>query len=80
LSEEEVLECLSAHLARIKFSDEGAIPIGVWMEGRRLCRDVDIKDAPFVALTLHLDGLLWTSDEDLKAALRAKGFSQFFSP
>ena len=80
LSQEELLECLSAHFARIKFSDEGTIPIGVWMEARRLCVDVDIKDVPFVALTLHLDGLLWTADEELKVGLQAKGFSQFFSP
>ena len=53
-----------------------AQPLGV----RRLCRDVDSKDAPFIALTLHLDGRLWTGDDRLKAGLRAKGFARFFEP
>ena len=39
LSEDELLECLSAHLSRIVFIDEGVIPIGTWMEGRRLCAE-----------------------------------------
>src|SRR5437870_8286861 len=46
LDEDELLECLNALLARIRFVDEGLIPIGAWMEGRRLC-EVDLKDAPF---------------------------------
>jgi predicted nucleic acid-binding protein len=45
-----------------------------------LRRDVDPKDAPFVALALHLDAHLWTSDTDLKTGLRAKGFDRFFEP
>ena len=80
LSEEGVLECLHELLARIQFVEEGSIPIGTWMEARRLCRDMDLKDSPFVALTLHLDGLLWSADEELKAALRAKGFVRFYEP
>ena len=80
LTEEALLECLSELLARVHFVEEGAIPIGTWIEARRLCRDVDPKDAPFIALTLHLDGRLWTGDDQLKAGLRAKGFDRFFEP
>ena len=80
LSEEDLLECLSQLLARVHFVEEGGIPIGTWMEARRLCRDGDSKDAPFIALTLHLDGRLWTGDNELKAGLRAKGFDRFFEP
>jgi predicted nucleic acid-binding protein len=80
LSEAEVLECLVELLSRISFIDEGSIPIGVWMEGRRLCADVDPKDTPFVALSLHLGGRLWSKDAQLKAGLQAKGFDQFFEP
>ena len=50
------------------------------MEARRLCRDVDAKDAPFIALTLHLNGRLWSGDAELKAGLRAKGYDRFFEP
>lgn len=80
LSEEDLLECLSELLARVHFVEEGGIPIGTWMEARRLCRDVDSKDAPFIALTLHLDGRLWTGDNELKAGLGARGFDRFFEP
>ena len=78
--EDELLECFHELLARIHFVEEGSIPSGIWLEARRLCRDVDLKDTPFVALTLHLDGRLWTGDEELKAGLRAKGFAFFFEP
>ena len=80
LSEDELLACLYELLARVHFVEEGSIPIGTWMEARRLCRDVDLKDTPFVALTLHLDGRLWTGDGELKAGLKAKGFDRFFEP
>ena len=80
LPDEELLECLNAYLSRITFVDEGVIPIGTWVEGRRLCVDVDLKGTPFVTLAIYLDGLLWTADAQLEAGLRAKGFAQFFSP
>ncbi len=80
LNEDELLECLYELLARIRFVEEGAIPIGTWMEARRLCVDVDPKDTPFVALTLHLDGWLWSADGELKTGLLPKGFNRFFSP
>ncbi len=67
-------------VARIEFVTEANIPVGIWMEAHRLCSDVDEKDTAFVALTLHLDGQLWTDDEELKAGLRAKGFNRFFTP
>ncbi len=80
LNEDALLECLHELLARVHFVEEGGIRIGTWMEARALCREVDPKDAPFVALTLHLDGRLWTSDDELKIGLRAKGFDRFYEP
>ena len=77
LPEDELLDCLYELLARIHFVEEGSIPIGTWMEARRLCRDIDLKDTPFVALTLHLDGRLWTGDDELKTGLKSKGFDHF---
>lgn len=80
LDEEEMLECLNELLFRVTFVEEGLIPIGTWMEGRRLCADVDLKDAPFVTLALHVNGLLWTADSSLEIGLRAKSFNRFFVP
>jgi predicted nucleic acid-binding protein len=80
LNETELLDCLYELLARVHFLEEAAIPIGTWMEARRLCREVDPKDTPFVALTIHLQGRLWTNDEELRSGLRAKGCDLFFVP
>jgi len=80
LNQDELLECFHELLARIHFVEEGTIPIGTWLEARRLCRDVDLKDSSFIALALYLDCRLWTGDEELKSGLRAKGFSSFFEP
>ncbi|MFL5541612.1 MAG: PIN domain-containing protein [Longimicrobiaceae bacterium] len=46
----------------------------------RLCRGVDPGDEPFVALTLALDGRLWTGDQKLRRGLVARGFDRFFDP
>ena len=78
LSEDELLEALNSLFAHIQFLDEFAIPIGNWLEARRLCLGIDEKDTPFVALALYLNAPLWTEDHELKEGLRAKGFSLFF--
>jgi predicted nucleic acid-binding protein len=43
-----------------------------------LCKDIDVKDTPFVALTIELGILLWTGDKKLKDGLRSKGFQDFY--
>jgi predicted nucleic acid-binding protein len=80
LSEDELLDALNSLFAHIQFVDEGAIPLGDWLEARRLCSGIDEKDAPFVALTIHLNARLWTEDDELKKGLRTKGFALFFEP
>jgi len=52
----------------------------MWMEGFRVCAPTDEKDTSYAALTLHLEGELWTDDGELKAGLRARGFDRFFEP
>ena len=78
LSEDELLEALNSLFAHIQFLDESAIPIGHWLEARRLCVDIDEKDTPFVALALYLNAPLWTEDHELKEGLGTKGFKSFF--
>ncbi len=78
LPEEDLLDALNALLTRIHFLDEFTIPLGVWLEARRLCLGIDEKDTPFVALTISLAGRLWTEDDVLKQGLRARGFDHFY--
>ncbi len=80
LSEDELLEALHTLVSRMEFVTEMNIPMGTWMEAHRLCHAVDENDTPYVALTLHLDGRLWTEDRELKQGLRAKGFDRFYEP
>jgi predicted nucleic acid-binding protein len=80
LPESELLEALYSLVTRLVFDAESTISLGHWMEAHRLCHTVDEKDTPYVALTLHLDGRLWTEDKELKAGLRAGGFERFFEP
>ena len=80
LTETELLEALYALVSRLEFVNEANIPVGTWVEAYRLCKGTDEKDTPYVALTLHMDGRLWTEDEQLKAGLRAQGFDRFFEP
>jgi predicted nucleic acid-binding protein len=80
LNDYELLEALLTLVSGLDFVSEANSPIGTWMEAYRLCRDVDEKDTPYIALTLHLDGRLWTDDTTLKTTLRARGFSAFFEP
>ncbi len=75
-----MLEALHTLMSRMEFVNEANIPIGTWMEAYRLCRDTDEKDTPYVALTLHLDGCLWTDDVALKAGLKTRGFGRFLEP
>ncbi len=80
LSRDEILELLSSIINRIKFCEEDLISVGSWTEAFRLCRGVDEKDTPYVALTLELDARIWTNDEELKIGLRKKGFTDFYTP
>lgn len=76
--ETDLYELLTLTLQKIKFVREESIALANAIEAHRLCTDVDEKDAPFVALALEYDALLWTRDRTLKEGLERKGFNQFF--
>lgn len=69
----EIISLLSIH-------KEARIAAVHWDRARALCDGVDPADAPHVALTLDLDGVLWTGDKRLRSGLRLKGFDRFFTP
>jgi predicted nucleic acid-binding protein len=76
--EDEFYEYLNLLLQRITFVNEDIISIGNYLEAYRLCKDIDEKDVPFVALTIQLECVLWTFDQPIKTGLSNKGFKQFF--
>ena len=77
LSEDEILEVLYELLKHINLINDHIISISSWKQAMNLVFDVDIKDVPNVALTIELEGKLWTNDIELKEGLRAKGFDEF---
>lgn len=76
--EDEFYEYLNLLLQRITFVNEDIISIGNYLEAYRLCKDIDEKDVPFVALTIQLECVLWTFDQPIKTGLSNKGFKHFF--
>jgi len=48
-----------------------------WHKAYELCRDVDEKDVPFVALSLEFEIPLCTNDKVLYEGLNKKGFNNF---
>jgi predicted nucleic acid-binding protein len=80
LSESEILELFYEILKNIELFNESYISLDNWSLAYDLCHDIDTKDIVFIALTLETNGLLWTSDKNLKEKLQEKGFNRFFNP
>lgn len=80
LGDEDLANFYHVLLRRITVFKEDLIAPAHWRTASELCDGVDENDTPHVALTLELDGLLWTGDKRLREGLAAKGFDRFFSP
>jgi predicted nucleic acid-binding protein len=80
LTPDEVMGMYHRLLRRVDLFPEELIPAEAWRRAADLCSDVDSDDVPHVALTLTLEGLLWTGDRKLRRGLEAKGFDSFFQP
>jgi predicted nucleic acid-binding protein len=77
-TEDEVYEILYRTLHKITFINEETISLENFIEAYKLCGNIDEKDTPFIALTLEIEGELWTNDVVLKRGLIKKGFDYFF--
>jgi predicted nucleic acid-binding protein len=60
--------------SKITFINESLIPKKDFSQAIILSKDIDVNDIPFVALTIHLQGTLWTGDKVLIEGLKKKGF------
>ncbi len=77
-SHDEILEVLYELIRHIDFFDENTISVDALQKSWELVKDVDPKDMLFVALTIEMNGLLWTGDTKLRLGLETKGFNAFF--
>jgi predicted nucleic acid-binding protein len=62
--------------SNLTFINESLIQDKDFVKSRELLEKIDLNDIPFVALTLNLEGTLWTGDKILIQGLRTKGFTR----
>lgn len=74
LSETELTELENLVTSNITFINEGLLPHSLLLKTETLLKNMDPNDTPFVALTKHLGGLLWTGDMQLYNGLKSKRF------
>lgn len=79
LTESELRFYLNGIMGRIEFVPTDFISIASRQRAYDLCKDIDVKDTPFIALCIEMDLPLWTGDLKLKNGLRSKGFENFFN-
>lgn len=80
LSEDDIVRLNHILLRRLTLYKEDLIAPEHRTAAYALCHSSDPSDTPHVALTLEVDGLLWTGDNTLKKGLQRQGFDQFFDP
>jgi len=79
LSESEFYLYFNGIIEKIKFIPTDFIGIESRQKAYDLCKDIDIKDMPFVALSIELGIPIWTGDKKLKDGLYLRGYKEFFS-
>jgi predicted nucleic acid-binding protein len=79
LDESEFYLYFNGIIERIQFVPIYFISIDSRQKAYDLCKDVDIKDTPFIALSIDLNIPLWTGDKKLTEGLIKKGFNGFFN-
>ena len=73
LSETEVIRLFYTILRHVIISKEELVEHSIRQKAYELCSGIDEADSPHVALTLKLDGLLWTGDKKLRKGLKKIG-------
>ncbi|MDI9366475.1 MAG: PIN domain-containing protein [Flavobacterium sp.] len=79
LSENELAELESLVTHNITFIDERLLPQDLLKQTEILLKAIDPNDTPFVALTKHLEGKLWTGDMQLYNGLKTKRFKDILT-
>ena len=74
LTEDEFIETYSLILKNVTILNHLIIPLETYKNAELLCRDIDIDDTIFVAVSDFIKGVLWTGDIKLTNGLRNKGY------
>ena len=79
LDESEFYLYFNGIIERIQFLPIDFISIESRKTAYNLCKNIDIKDTPFIALSIELNIPIWTGDKKLKDGLILKGFNDFYN-
>jgi predicted nucleic acid-binding protein len=79
LNDNDLFELIHLVESRIFFVDEELLPVAIIATAKDLVSDIDFNDFAFVALTNHLNGLLWTGDKALISGLKQKNYTQIIT-
>jgi predicted nucleic acid-binding protein len=74
---DELIEIIEQLVQALTLYPESEISLDNRIRAYDLCKDIDLKDTPYVALALELNCKLWTGDLQLKNGLRSKGVDIF---
>lgn len=74
-AKKEVLTDFRNLIKGIGIIDKDEIPKKDLIEAKKIVQDIDIHDAYFVALHLYKKHKIWTGDNELADALKAKGYN-----
>ena len=75
LTDDEFLETYSLIIRNITILNHSIIPSIVYKNAEALCRDIDVDDTIFVAVSEFVSGVLWTGDIKLINGLIRKGYN-----
>lgn len=79
LAIKEILESEFQIFKSLKFISEEQISQTSWNKAIELVRDIDEKDAVYVALTIEFECNLWSGDKKLMNGLSKKLFDKFYN-
>jgi predicted nucleic acid-binding protein len=74
MNEIEFIETYELLMHGIRVMNSKLIPPEFYSKALNLCKDVDVDDTIFVALSEYLRARLWTGDKKLKNGLKQKGY------
>lgn len=77
LNQSDFLMLIYEVITKINFIEENSIPNKIYLTAIDLCKDYDITDTPFVALSIYYNAKYWTGDK-IKDYLKEKGFKNIF--
>lgn len=80
LTESEFYLLFNGIIESINFIPLDLIGLDSRQKAYDLCKDIDIKDTPFIALAIELNIPIWTGDKRLKDGLKLKGYQEFYNP